>query len=854
MSSITGYNPATVSTLASGTYRHVALSISGTVHSLYLDGSMVAQTLSGGNVFASYTSAISNLYIGCAGDLSYGLTGSIDDFKVWNRALPATDISAIYYAQLVPPAPFTPNLVSGLRLWLDATVSGITTSTWPDKSGLGNNATGSGMTLSTINTKSTVQIALNNTINTNASFSTAPITLFFVMNSNASAFTYPAVNKTSSGLQVYITSTNKVGVGKYGLSQDITSTTTLSNTGLRIITVQLNGTGNTFNNAIINYDGLNNTSSAINMTVVNGNLSIFTEGSGFSISEYLYYNTLLTTYQYQQVEGYLAWKWGLQTSLPAYHPYYSAAPVAASTTFLPTIIPGLILWLDAADSTTFSGSTNSVTWSDKSGLGHNATSTTTNIGNYITRIGAYGATTYSTIAFTNNTASSIDINLKWTFKPTFVFPFTAIIVFDINNLASNADGFWFLSNYYLAAGSGGGIANSLQLYTGYATPRVEIGQAGGGIGVFSTTPSFNRLNMVTIQVFKIGSTYYGINNLNGTINTTYTTYSGTAAVLAQNWIMQMRGVNSALGVSEYLIYNNNQMSQVQYQQVEGYLAWKWGIQTSLPTTHPYYSAAPVAASTTFLPTIIPGMTLWLDAATNSNFTFSSGTTITNWIDKSGRGNNLTATVLGTRTYQTNTLNGLSTVSMQNSRFNSTAGVGHYPSDVYIVVKLNAISTMDVFGIGSSDGVFHGLQMGEYSNSAGGGNVGQARWDIGTDGFNRTGGTMSAANETSTSFLIMQYSVANNNFYIYRNGVQLSYTNSWTFSPPTNLAFVIGSRNVNTTQYLNGSIAEILCYNTQLSPYNRQQVEGYLAAKWGLQSLLPNTHPYYTTAPTATASV
>jgi len=100
MSSITGYNPATISTLNAGTYRHVALSISGTVHSLYLDGSMVAQNLSGGNVFASYTSAISNLYIGCAGDLSYGLTGSIDDFKIWNRVLPPTDISAIYYANL----------------------------------------------------------------------------------------------------------------------------------------------------------------------------------------------------------------------------------------------------------------------------------------------------------------------------------------------------------------------------------------------------------------------------------------------------------------------------------------------------------------------------------------------------------------------------------------------------------------------------------------------------------------------------------------------------------------------------------------------------------------------------------
>ena len=97
MSSIIGYNPATVSTLNSGTYRHVALSISGTVHSLYLDGSMVAQNIAAGNVFASYTSAISNVFIGCASDLSYGLTGSIDDFKIWNRVLPPTDISAIYW-------------------------------------------------------------------------------------------------------------------------------------------------------------------------------------------------------------------------------------------------------------------------------------------------------------------------------------------------------------------------------------------------------------------------------------------------------------------------------------------------------------------------------------------------------------------------------------------------------------------------------------------------------------------------------------------------------------------------------------------------------------------------------------
>jgi len=96
--SLTGYNPATVSTFTSGTYHHVALSISGTIHTLYLDGSAVAINTNAGNVFSTYTSSRKNLYIGCAGDLSYGYTGIVDDFKIFNRALPATDISAIYFA------------------------------------------------------------------------------------------------------------------------------------------------------------------------------------------------------------------------------------------------------------------------------------------------------------------------------------------------------------------------------------------------------------------------------------------------------------------------------------------------------------------------------------------------------------------------------------------------------------------------------------------------------------------------------------------------------------------------------------------------------------------------------------
>jgi len=42
--------------------------------------------------------------------------------------------------------------------------------------------------------------------------------------------------------------------------------------------------------------------------------------------EFIEYNTYLTTSQRQQVEGYLAWKWGVQSALPVSHAYKKFKP------------------------------------------------------------------------------------------------------------------------------------------------------------------------------------------------------------------------------------------------------------------------------------------------------------------------------------------------------------------------------------------------------------------------------------------------------------------------------------------------------------------------------------------------
>jgi len=46
------------------------------------------------------------------------------------------------------------------------------------------------------------------------------------------------------------------------------------------------------------------------------------------IGEVLVFARVLSDTDRQLVEGYLAWKWGLEGDLPSGHPYKSAAPLA----------------------------------------------------------------------------------------------------------------------------------------------------------------------------------------------------------------------------------------------------------------------------------------------------------------------------------------------------------------------------------------------------------------------------------------------------------------------------------------------------------------------------------------------
>jgi hypothetical protein len=84
---------------------------------------------------------------------------------------------------------------------------------------------------------------------------------------------------------------------------------------------------------------------------------------------------------------------------------------------------------------------------------------------------------------------------------------------------------------------------------------------------------------------------------------------------------------------------------------------------------------------------------------------------------------------------------------------------------------------------------------------------------------------------------------------------MSLNGALTLTGPTTIpAFTSGKTTGLGTQGGNysfyGNIMEILIYNSVLSSTDRQNVEGYLAWKWGIQTTLPSGHPYYSAAPSA----
>ena len=225
------------------------------------------------------------------------------------------------------------------------------------------------------------------------------------------------------------------------------------------------------------------------------------------------------------------------------------------------------------------------------------------------------------------------------------------------------------------------------------------------------------------------------------------------------------------------------------------------------------------ASGGFTPKSIAGLQLWLDAADSS--TITTGTGVSQWRDKSPAasvwaqttGNNQPST-------GTQTLNGRNVIVFDGSNdgLSASAPLASLPLSFFIVQRIVSATN---FGMSYTAGTGDDWNIRQNSTS------GATAITMPAGTFYLDPGSRVGINDI-VSMVIP--SGAGTSATLVRNGSPLTPSGA-TFKPTLNGTHYIGQRSDGF--HLNGWIAEIVAYSTELSENQRSSVEKYLSNKWGI---------------------
>jgi hypothetical protein len=238
------------------------------------------------------------------------------------------------------------------------------------------------------------------------------------------------------------------------------------------------------------------------------------------------------------------------------------------------------LWLDGSDTNTLWADTNGTSqatttvarWDDKSGNGHHLTQ------------GTAFATGYS-----QNGRNTLRSAGKWMSNTNFAFSASGdVVVFVVSEIESSNSNF---DGMFAAKGTAGDFG----LSSGTAgTWNGNLAISGLGIGKALTGGPYTNTGY---RVFNVNMNFGASTAdayVDGVIRTsggTYTTKLDTPGAfhLSRN----ASGSKQFTGKFAEVIVCDDVTTETR-QKVEGYLAWRWGIEAKLPTDHPYRYSAPDA--------------------------------------------------------------------------------------------------------------------------------------------------------------------------------------------------------------------------------------------------------------------
>jgi len=524
-----------------------------------------------------------------------------------------------------------------------------------------------------------------------------------------------------------------------------------------------------------------------------------------SISEVMVFNGALTTIQRQQIEGYLTWKWIPPPTMLAYFPFDGTTTDYFGNVTLTTIGTMSYVAGQKGQAVYLSNQTNTAN------------------------------TTYSANLLTSSYNLPTTFTISLWFYPLTVTSGRGSTIFETYGTAGAAP------NYTIAGYFAGGTILS-------AFAGIQNNGGGGSVAIntwyhLALTYSNNTLTLY----------------LNGAQGGSAISQAGAISGFQLGCGQDSGGPFPYWGyIDDFRIYTSV-LTATQIQNI--YRESNGGI---LPTTHPYGLSRstlnfgvtitppflsqylPVTAFSAqivnqFLtsPRQITSCAAWFDSADATTFTYSSGSNISQWNDKSG---NAYSVIQPTVAYQpTNTAAGVQ-LSLTTFLYQVGSNMPNFSASaettVFIVARNGTsysssgwqiINSMWFTNTTAATARYHvsfanGLTPGVYLLAGGG--TGQT--------------TAVALGQTA----VIAISIAAAGIIVSVNGTTASFSGLSLTSANNATWFMFGdARQTYTTDVI---IKEFAGYNVALTASQRQQMETYLAWKWGLQSLLPSGHPGYIT--------
>ena len=303
---------------------------------------------------------------------------------------------------------------------------------------------------------------------------------------------------------------------------------------------------------------------------------------------------------------------------------------------------------------------------------------------------------------------------------------------------------------------------------------------------------FNTLRVSTLQAQTTQTS-----NLS-TLNTTVSSF--------QISDVRTSSIGTFNSVSSFLLYNGFNIGG--------------GLRTAIPQTLNRFRFSVVS--------LFSYLTFWLDASDTTTVR-TSGSTVIGITDKSPA--RIPMSVSGTPTYTIGGQNGLNVISVTNNgSFVTSQPIILSPLNqisVFVVLIQTVLPTGNFeFFLATSAGGFFDMYFG----------------NGGTFYINTNNSQLYYGTNVTGSVNIYEF--------IYDGYARTSYLTGLVLSSATSIGVNLpySSSTLRLLSTITGYLCEAMYFQRALSSLERQQTEGYLAWKWGIQSQLPANHPFKNAPP------